>query len=112
MCFKINTTKYKIYKWKGSVRHLIENKQPKTILSKYEKKYDIKNNLTVFEPKYVFRALYQTDAIPLSHTAFLNIEGLKSYLKDMFGLRILSTPQKNQKNYCFCKISLGHLSIF
>ena len=38
--------------------------------------------MIVFEPKYPFRGLYKTDAIPLGHTACLNIEGLKSYLKE------------------------------
>ena len=38
--------------------------------------------MTVFEPKYPFRDPVKTDAIPPSHTPCLNIEGLKSYLKD------------------------------
>ena len=43
---------------------------------------DVKHDLAVFEPKYPFIGLYKTDAIPLSHTAFLNIVRLKSDLKD------------------------------
>ena len=43
---------------------------------------DIKNNLTVFEPKYPLGDLYKTDAIPSSHKACLNDKGLKSYIKD------------------------------
>ena len=42
----------------------------------------MKDNLIVFEPKQPSIVLYNTDAIPLSHMALLNIEGLKSYLKD------------------------------
>ena len=51
--------------------------------------------LTVFEPKYSFNGLYtcKTYAIPLSHTAFLNIEHLKSDLKEMFGLGIFSAQR-------------------
>ena len=56
---------------------LIKNKLPKTFLSKYFfKNLNIKNSLTVFEPKHPFGDLYKTSAIPSSH------KGLKSYLKD------------------------------
>ena len=65
-------------------------------------------NLTVFEPKISLK----TDAIPLSHMAFVNIDGLKSYLKDSPVCLDLDyyQPITKLKNY-FLHIS-GHLSIF
>ena len=38
--------------------------------------------MTVLEPKHPFDDLYKTEAIPSSHAAYLNIEGLNSYFKD------------------------------
>ena len=43
---------------------------------------NIKDDLTVFEPKHPLSHDYRTDDIPLRQTASWNIERLKCYLKD------------------------------
>ena len=77
----INKIQYKIIIWKRKkVKKLIENKLAKTFLGKYLK--TILRYKKLFDPKHPFGDLYKTDAIPSSHTACLNIVGLKSYFKD------------------------------
>ena len=54
----------------------------KTFYCKQSSLNYVKHYLTIFELKYSFIGLYKFEAIPLSHTAFLNIERLNSDLKD------------------------------
>ena len=70
--------------------------------------------MTVFEPNCLFSNLYKTNAMPLSHTAWLNIHGLKSYIK--FGLSHCCWTNKsvymNRTLWCLTpnyKISLKYL---
>ena len=63
--------------------------------------------MTIFEPKYHFSALYKTDSTPLSHTACLNIDGLKSYLKDSpVRLDLTFLTQKLNRKIIFQKIKI------
>ena len=59
-----------------AVKHLIENKLPKTFLVNIKKSQLVikkrekrKENVTVFEPKHPCGCYYGTDAIPLSQKA-------------------------------------------
>ena len=76
---------------------------------------DLKNNLMVFKPKIIsFNQSIKTDTIPLSHTAYMNIDGLKSsYFKDSPVCLDLEyyQPKIKQKIY-FLDISGSSLHFF
>ena len=71
----------------------------------------MKDKKKVFEQKYPFSGVFKTNAIPLSHTACLNIEGSKSYLKNSsvcLDLAYFQPKNKQKNNFLVNSVSSLH----
>ena len=65
----------------------------------------------VFEPKCPFSGVFKTNAIPLSHTACLNIGGSKSYSKNSpvcLDLAYFQPNNKQKNNFLVIFVSSLH----